>query len=1117
MMRTTAVVLSLVTLLFPPLGIAGLSLAGEGQFLWQIGTADNSTTEFALGPKGWQQFKRDSTFVVGLSDSMQDWSYVQPGPADSWAGSRQHTSTIRFGLRQRPSATCRLRIDLADAHGSLPPELAINVNGKCVLKRQTLAGSGDASIHGDLSKACSQRIAVEIAPVLLRQGRNEIAIRTLSGSWVLYDSVGLEAPKGVELLPVAGFTRVMTLGSPSLLVKCGGKLCQPIRVTYRRLGSPVEATVTTGIREPVTVKFVTGSGTVDALISAVDKETLVTVDVASAGQKLFSQALVLKPVRKWVFYLLPQSHVDIGYTHHQSDVQRKQWDNLEKALDLSTKTADYPPEARFKWNAEVLWPVDSYLREAAVEKQQRLIDAIRAGQFELNALYGNELTGLCRPEELLRLMDWGIILGRRCGVKVESAMISDVPGCTWGTVAALAEAGVKYFSVGMNLCDRVGRSLVTWEDKPFYWLGPDGHKRVLLWVPYKGYSLGHSGYRLDQSLPERIQQLEQARFPYDLAYFRWAVGGDNGPPDATLSDVVKNWNAKYAYPKMVISTTTEFFREFEKRYGDKLPVVGGDFTPYWEDGAGSSARETAANRTAAERIAQAEALSAMLGPQEFPAQQSREAWRNVLLYNEHTWGAWNSISEPDKPFVTQQWKTKRAFALDAESQSRKLLADVLGRRAGEPQKGAVDVFNTSAWTRTDLVVLGKELSAAGDVVIGPDGRQVPSQRLSTGELAFLAKDLPGLAGRRYMMSAGKALGNGRAKAHGTTVGNSAVVVKLDPASGVILSLQRDGINAELSDMKSGVGLNRYYYVPGTQFQACQQASAGRVSVKEAGPLVASLVVESDAPGCTRLSREVRVVDGLGRVDIVNTLDKKAVRKKEAVHFGFAFNVPSGVMRIDIPWAVFRPEVDQIPGSCKEWLSVGRWADISNDQYGVTWATLDAPLMEVGGITADKIGSYTDPKDWRSKLDPSQTLFSWVMNNYWHTNYKADQEGVTTFRYSLLPHKQYDPAAAQRFGTECSQPLVAVAAQGLAPRDEALVQVDSPEVLIVSIKPSEDRQAWILRLFNVGGQPVKASLCWGLVTPKAVWRSNLAEEPLTPVAGPIEIPGTGMITVRAVLP
>ncbi len=88
-------------------------------------------------------------------------------------------------------------------------------------------------------------------------------------------------------------------------------------------------------------------------------------------------------------------------------------------------------------------------------------------------------------------------------------------------------------------------------------------------------------------------------------------------------------------------------REFEQRYGDKMPEFRGDFTPYWEDGAGSSARETALNRDSAERLVQAETLFAMLRPAKYPAERFYDAWRNVMLYDEHTWGAHDSITDPD--------------------------------------------------------------------------------------------------------------------------------------------------------------------------------------------------------------------------------------------------------------------------------------------------------------------------------------------------------------------------------------------------------------------------------------------------------------------------------------
>ena len=368
--------------------------------------------------------------------------------------------------------------------------------------------------------------------------------------------------------------------------------------------------------------------------------------------------------------------------------------------NLCRKTADYPPGARFKWNAEVLWAVDSYLRKAPPEKQQRLIDAIRAGQVGLDALYGNELTGLCRPEELLRLMQWGDAIGRRCGVKVESAMISDVPGYTWGIVPAMAQAGVKYFSIGPNYVrphrpdhDRLGRQAVLLARPRRPAQGPllGSVHGLCAWAI-------HRQYKLDQrlagapratgeerlSLRHRAIALERRRRQRP-ARCDAARRGEELEREARLSQAGHRHHQPRCSASSRSATPTRF------------PVVSGDFTPYWEDGAGSSARETAINRTAAERLVQAETLSAMLDPQQYPAEQFSDAWRNVILYDEHTWGAYNSITEPDKPFVKDQWKIKQAFALDGDAQSRKLLATVLARRdraARRPR--AVDVFNTSS-------------------------------------------------------------------------------------------------------------------------------------------------------------------------------------------------------------------------------------------------------------------------------------------------------------------------------------------------------------------------------------------------------------------------------------
>jgi hypothetical protein len=217
------------------------------------------------------------------------------------------------------------------------------------------------------------------------------------------------------------------------------------------------------------------------------------------------------------------------------------------------------------------------------------------------------------------------------------------------------------------------------------------------------------------------------------------------------------------------------------------------------------------------------------------------------------------------------------------------------------------------------------------------------------------------------------------------------------------------------------------------------------------------------------------------------------------------------MRMDVPWAVVRPEEDQMPGACKNWFTVNRWIDVSGEEHGVTWATVHAPLVEVGAITAET--------PWIEQLEPSQTLYSYVMNNYWFTNYKADQEGPTPFRYAVRPHAgPYDPVAAARFGVEASQPLVAVAAGADGPAEiPSRLRVAPQEVLVTCFKPSTDGKAIIVRLFNVGEKTAEAVLTWSEPAPRNVTISNLAEEPGEAAGGPIEVPAMGFVTLRAELP
>jgi hypothetical protein len=1102
-------------------GQAAESGTAPSEFLWQIGRPDRGNAEFALAPDQYAKFLEDGFYVVGRSDAKRDWPYVHPGPLDAWAGGRPHTFSVVFGLAAAPaSGEGLLAIDLLDTHGQAPPQFQIEVNGRTWTKSLP-AGAGDASVFGEPAKGRPVHLEVAVPHELLRAGQNSVALTTVAGCWLLYDAVGFKGPPGSRLTDTRA-TVVGPVRAVPALVEQGGVLRQTLRVPLRHFGEARETLVRVNGVAPVRVPLRAGAQTCEIAVPAVTRATAVTVEVEVAGERFQAQEVKLKPVRHWVVYLLPHSHVDIGYTHVQTDVERAQWQYLETAIDTARKTASYPPGCRFKWNTEVLWAVDSYLQQATPEKRQSLLDAVKAGQVAFDALYGNMLTGLCRPEELLRLLRCATELTKLTGVPIESAMITDVPGYTWGIVPAFAHSGVKYFSIGPNGGDRIGHTIAAWGDKPFWWLGPNGKDRVLAWMTGTGY------YQVFQS-PERLltylEQLEERGYPYDYVQVRHCLG-DNGAPDVNFADHVKAWNETHAYPKLVIATTAEMFRDFERTYGDRLPVAAGDFTPYWEDGAGSSARETALNRAAAERLVQAETLFALFNRQAYPLRDFYQAWRNVVLYDEHTWGAHNSVSAPDAPFVKSQWTIKQANALDADRQSRALIAAANNAR-GEPvpQSSLTNVIDVISTTGSGmpwgLVAIAKDLSSAGDAVLAsPDAAQaLVSQRLTSGELVFRLCHSGLRAYRFYITSAGPQRTNvSAATAEGTVLRAPrsalapALSVRLDERTGAIASLRYD--EHEYVGTNAPAALNDYWYLPGSEFKGAQRNGRVRITVKETGPLVASLLVESDAPGCRKLTREVRLHALRNYVEIIDTLDKLPVRAKEGVHFGFAFDVPDGVTRLDMPWSVVRPETDQVPGACKNWFAVQRWVDISNDKYGVTWLTPDAPLVEAGGITANLVGSMS-LADWITNLPPSQTIYSWAMNNHWHTNYRADQEGPTTFRYLIVPHQGgFSASRASRLGLEFGQPLLALPARGETLREPPL-RFSPGDATLTAFKPSDDGQAWIARFFGAAEQTATVRLEWAQASPNArLWFSDNSERPLRPATTvPVEVPPRTIVTLR----
>ena len=180
-----------------------LAASAGGAPLWQIGGEGAGNSGLALAPHRYQEFSSDGFFVVGFSDAKRDWPYVHPGPGDGWAGGEAHTFSVIFALASESAGGAgKLTLDLLDTHYAKPPRLRIEINGRNCERELPIGGTGEA-VFGKLARGKSHKIEIAFPAALLKAGTNRVDITTLSGSWMLYRSVALDAPPELKLAPVA--------------------------------------------------------------------------------------------------------------------------------------------------------------------------------------------------------------------------------------------------------------------------------------------------------------------------------------------------------------------------------------------------------------------------------------------------------------------------------------------------------------------------------------------------------------------------------------------------------------------------------------------------------------------------------------------------------------------------------------------------------------------------------------------------------------------------------------------------------------------------------------------------------------------------------------------------
>ncbi|HVX43186.1 MAG TPA: polysaccharide lyase family protein [Mycobacteriales bacterium] len=1145
-----AVVIALVIAGRP--GSASAQVPGP---IFTIGTIDQSAAEFALAPGGYDKysstFPDDATFTVGTSDPAKDWPYVQPGPQDSWAGSKAHTFTIDYSLDAAPAGDLELLLNYADTHNYGPPQVVVGSNGTTVRTLDLPAGGG-SGVYGE-QPAKPYQAAVLVPASTLHAGQNSITITNATRSWTVWDAVTLQpAPTGPPQVAITSVTQT------PLFTGHGNSEHQMLNLHLRNSGAQDRVSFTAtagGLTARTTVTALLAESDVQIAVPPAPKGDPVALSITTGAGKAYHGMLSYE--RRWQLDIIHGSHQDIGYTDIQPNVRKTQDEYLDTAIEECRATAGNPAASKFRWTIEHAWMVDNYIKDRPVEQVKALGDCLRSDQLELQGTYDNNLYDLDSPEQMARAMYKGTNeFPKKFGVAVDTAIQDDVTGVSEQDIQAMARSGIKLMLNGAN-SDHAPQTQKT--SALFWWQAPD-QSRVLSFYTPAAYPEGYNYYHLDAP-PDQLNQvvagvttsplnqLQQAGYPqsvYPLMLFN-----DNHGPVSTLPNLVQEFGQKYSWPKLVVSTPQRFYHDALQEGVQRLPTVHGDYTGWWSDGAGSSAFETGENQQAQARTTSAETLGTLAGPDPQRTGAIADSYENQELYTEHTWGGaaldWND----------PEWPYKKAFADDAAKQSTQAMQsavhDLSAQVTNDSANPGIVVFNSLSWKRSDQVEA--TVPGTGSFALRSNGHDVQYEVVARSDhdttIRFTAEDVPAIGYRTYETAPGpdsSTSADPSLAASTSGLENSYYRVRLDPRSGAIASVVDKRNGRELVDSASDFQLNQYVYRPNCagadRNNVCQTSAENQwspsdptVRVVSDGPIAATIeITYSGGPGGATtgvdgITEQLSLPANTPRLELSDTIDKVRVDTAEEGYFAFPFKQQDPTVTYEVPGAAARLFTDQAPGAAMDWQSMRSYADVSGRSSGVTLSSTDAPLVEFGRIRTQEFQGRPGSLDGSSvPVDPGKyqphngSVFSYIFNNLWHTNYRIAQAGPIAFHYAITDHAgDFDPVAATHFGWGQSTPLQAAALTagqtGRLPAGAgSLVSVDSDHVVVQAIKaPADGGDGMVVRLLEIGGRPAEVNLRMPFAVGSAQLQ-DLVERPIGPLpAGKdtvrVPVRAHGMITVR----
>jgi hypothetical protein len=532
----------------------------------------------------------------------------------------------------------------------------------------------------------------------------------------------------------------------------------------------------------------------------------------------------------------------------------------------------------------------------------------------------------------------------------------------------------------------------------------------------------------------------------------------------------------------------------------------------------------------------------------------RDVYENIGLFDEHTWGASHPWDDDEEGYGSGelQWQHKASFAQRARETADELLLAAARRAAENLRQSAavaatpfrdrlaeVIVFNVSGSPRSDVVRVFVPFSLVkegNDVVVcdARDSKRMPTQTIAQEHvehrpdgrfLVFLAAEVPPCGYAVFHVVRGESAVVETSDLETTTVQNEFYRVSYSPRRASIDSIVDLETARELVSADALFGMNAYVFdrygtstrvdhlsgrVFAKDLHLVAERAVGESAVlvrRSASELGETMTFDVRAPGCTKLLTSISAWRGVDRLDIENRMWKSRTVDKQSVFFAFPFSAEDPDLMYELPGGASRAAAPCVPGSAQHMRAIRHWAALQDATGGIAWATGEAALVQFGDLHSP----YAPfPGTLPLKRPEASTIYSWVLNNIWDTNFPTEQGGEMRFRYSIASQAEGDIVGlATRLGEAIASPLVAVAAilpDGTLPSG-SFCSVERPEIRLLQATESAEGGDLLLWLNNCSHEEILSAVEFPDLAVESVLLATAFEgshEPLAMSGGAVSV-------------